>query len=250
MTAVRIVWHSVLVVLLTVVTQIGGLAWLWALLFRRRMAAFVVAYLALWAAAFVAAPIGGRVALSCWQDGPLQVHSWAYCATNRTYMQPELLDALTDVADKLQKRYPGATVQVLDAGFPFWDGFPLLPHLSHDDGQKVDLAFFYRRDGKSGGVRTPSPLGYFAFEPGPTDCPKVWPTMRWDLEWLQPVWPVMQLNDARTAHLVELLVADPRVGKLFLEPHLVARFGLQDPKIRFQGCRAARHDDHIHLQLW
>ncbi|KIT14546.1 hypothetical protein [Jannaschia aquimarina] len=49
--------------------------------------------------------------------------------------------------------------------------------------------------------------------------------------------------------LAWLMARDPRVGKVFLHPHLVARLDAADPKIRFQGCRAARHDDNIHLQL-
>jgi hypothetical protein len=43
------------------------------------------------------------------------------------------------------------------------------------------------------------------------------------------------------------LTADPRIGKIFIEPHLKQRFAPSEAKIRFQGCRAARHDDHIHL---
>ena len=36
---------------------------------------------------------------------------------------------------------------------------------------------------------------------------------------------------------------------LLLEPHLKTRLKLEKyDKIRFQGCRAARHDDHIHVQ--
>lgn len=46
-----------------------------------------------------------------------------------------------------------------------------------------------------------------------------------------------------------LLSRDPRIGKIFLAPHLAAKFGSDAPKIRFQGCAAARHDDHIHIQL-
>ena len=45
------------------------------------------------------------------------------------------------------------------------------------------------------------------------------------------------------------LSRDPRIGKIFLAPHLAAKFGSDAPKIRFQGCAAARHDDHIHIQL-
>ena len=39
-------------------------------------------------------------------------------------------------------------------------------------------------------------------------------------------------------------------GKILLEPHLAHRLGVEGrPNIRFQGCRAARHDDHIHVQI-
>ncbi len=39
------------------------------------------------------------------------------------------------------------------------------------------------------------------------------------------------------------------VEKIFVEPHLAERLGVQADTIRFQGCRAARHDDHIHMQV-
>ena len=41
----------------------------------------------------------------------------------------------------------------------------------------------------------------------------------------------------------------PDIGKDFIEPHLAKRLGATTSKIRFQGCKAARHDDHIHVQL-
>ncbi|MGL4321023.1 MAG: hypothetical protein ACRCS3_09185, partial [Paracoccaceae bacterium] len=65
----------------------------------------------------------------------------------------------------------------------------------------------------------------------------------------QGLWPDRPLDGPRTAALIRLLAADPRVAKVFVEPPLAAALGLSDPKIRFQGCRAARHDDHIHFQL-
>ena len=49
--------------------------------------------------------------------------------------------------------------------------------------------------------------------------------------------------------LAQTLLDDPRLGRMLLEPHLDQRLGLSDPRLRFQGCRAARHDDHIHIQL-
>jgi murein endopeptidase len=191
----------------------------------------------------------GRVALSCFDQGALQVQSWINCATNRSYVSPELKEVLEDTAKSVEAQFPGTVTLVLDGNFPFLVGFPLLPHLSHDDGEKVDLAFYYADDtGYRRGV-TKSPIGYFAFEPGPTSCPKVWPSLRWDFAFLQGMWPDLALDLGRTRAVLQILAADPRVGKIFVEPHLQQTLGVAEAKIRFQGCRAARHDDHIHFQL-
>ena len=74
--------------------------------------------------------------------------------------------------------------------------------------------------------------------------------MRWNFGALQPHWHDYELEPRRMVAVLEILTADPRIQKVFVEPHLLERFGLSDPKIRFQGCRAARHDDHIHLQVY
>lgn len=133
--------------------------------------------------------------------------------------------------------------------FRFFKGFPLLPHLSHDDGEKADLAFFYRGETVylHGAVR--SPIGYFAFEDGATNCTKRWPTLRWDFEVLQPLWKDHALEPDRTRAVLQIRALDEHVGSILIEPHLVDTFGASDDKIRFQGCRAARHDDHIDMQL-
>lgn len=245
----RIAGHGVVFVVLTALTQIGGLAWLIALFFRRRLLAFAVAYLALFGTALFIAPLFGRVGVTCWRDGPLQVHSWGYCLANRTFMAPELLNALEDAAEEVAGRYPGSVTLLLDASFPFGDGVPLLPHLSHDDARKADLAFYY--SGPEGYVPglTRSPVGYFAFEQGPTTCPEAWPTLRWDLDALQPWFRDVALERERTRYLVRRLAEDPRIGRMFLEPHLTSRLDVSSAKIRFQGCRAARHDDHLHVEL-
>jgi hypothetical protein len=245
----RFITNACAFLFLTILTQIGGIAWLVAMFFRRRLVAFMLAYVALTAAAVWIAPNFGRVALSCFDDGPLQVQSLMYCALNRHYVTPELRDVLIDTAEEMDRRYPGTETLVLDANFPFWDGFPLLPHLSHDDGEKVDLAFFYRDETGYLPGATRSPIGYFAFEPGPTECTPTWPTLRWDLDIFQPLWRDYELDTERMAAIMRLLANDKRVGKTFIEPHLVHLLQVSHPRIRFQGCRAARHDDHIHFQL-
>ncbi|WP_291729236.1 hypothetical protein [Leisingera sp. F5] len=245
----KVFGHLALFVLLTLFTQLGGAAWLAALCFRRRLAAFLFLYLGVSLAAVWGAPLFGRTALSCWDQGPLQVQSWVYCALNRNYVTPELAELLQDTAAAMDRAFPGTVTQVLDANFPVLPGFPLLPHLSHDDGRKADLAFFYSdAEGYAPGA-TRSPLGYFAFEQGPTDCPGSWLTLRWNMGLLQPLWRDLKIDASRTGHLLQILAANKRAGKIFLEPYLQDRLGVRSSKLRFQGCRAARHDDHIHLQL-
>ncbi|MEM7124392.1 MAG: hypothetical protein AAF563_24160, partial [Pseudomonadota bacterium] len=77
-------------------------------------------------------------------------------------------------------------------------------------------------------------------------------SLRWDMAWLQPLWPDLALDEQRNAAMLNWLTGPGRehgVTKIFLEPHLVERLGISDPMIRFQGCAAARHDDHIHIEV-
>jgi hypothetical protein len=149
----------------------------------------------------------------------------------------------------MAERHEGTVTIVLDGSFPFLDGFPMLPHLSHDDGEKIDFAFFYEKNGAYLPGATRSPIGFFAFEDGPTDCPSRRLTLRWDLDWLQPLWADYELDEERLRDLVQLLAEHSSIDKVLLEPHLTQRLGIRSAKVRFQGCRAARHDDHIHVQL-
>lgn len=61
--------------------------------------------------------------------------------------------------------------------------------------------------------------------------------------------PDWQLDQPRMTTALNWLANDPRSWKILIEPHIPQSLNLSHPKIRFQGCRAARHDDHIHLQL-
>jgi hypothetical protein len=244
----RYALHGAAVVGLTVLTQLGGVAWLLALAFRRRLPAFVIAYAAFWSGSQVAAPWFGRVPVPC-TGAELRAHSLVYCALMRNFVTPDLLDIAQDAAAVVASARPGTVTLALDGGFPFLDGFPLAPHLSHDDGEKLDLAFYYAEAGTYLPGRTASPLGYFAFEGGAETCPRAWPTLRWNMTWFRPLLRDLELEPDRTRRLIAALEADPRVAKIFVEPPLAARLGPSGGKSRFQGCRAARDDDHIHVQL-
>ena len=198
----------------------------------------------------VVAPHLGRVPLPCGGE-VLRMQSAFYCVTLRNFVTPEMRDVARDTAAAMARDYPGTVTLALDGGFPVgW--LPMWPHLSHGDGEKLDLAFYYSDDeGEYLPGRTASPIGYFAFEAleGAQACPEKPMSLRWRMGWFQPLVRDLRLEPGRTAAVVRLLLADPRVGKVFVEPPLAERLGLSGVKLRFQGCNAARHDDHVHLQL-
>ena len=267
--AVRAVAHIALIVLLTVLTQTGGLAYLFALIgarfFRRRAyartAIFAAIYIGLSLANTWIAPSFGRVPLPFFagESRVIAPTSPLYCLFNRHYVRPQLRDTAIELAAHMNPKFPDTITATLDGNFPYLNGFPLLPHLSHSDGRKLDLSFYYQDasgDYLPGGTR--SPIGYFAFEmprrgdPQPCGNKPSNAGMRWDLDWLQPLWPQHILDEPRMREAIRWLATTGRgrgVSKIFLEPHLARRLGVSGPTIRFQGCRAARHDDHIHFQV-
>ena len=87
------------------------------------------------------------------------------CILNRHYVRHELKENIQSVAKKMSKKYPNTILSYLDANFPFYNGFPLLPHLSHNDGKKLDVAFFYKSKlGEELNRKAPSLMGYGVFE--------------------------------------------------------------------------------------
>jgi hypothetical protein len=169
-----------------------------------------------------------------------------------------LLSLLTDLSRAVERSYPGTATLYLDANFPFINGFPLLPHLSHNDGLKLDIAYYYATpSGTYLPGETRSPIGYWAFEePGPGDpssCDsRTWLTLRWNMRLLQEHFPMRPLDQERTRVALRWLATEGQalgVERIFIEPYLAARLGVSSPLLGFQGCRAARHDDHIHIQI-
>jgi hypothetical protein len=270
----KMLGHGLAVVLLTVVTQVGGVAWLAALALRRAFAPrrpfrwplllllFLLCYLAASFAAEVVAERQDRIALPCGADDGrhLVMASRLYCLLNRNYVTTETYFLVDALAREMDERFSGTLTQILDAGFPLLSGFPLLPHLSHDDGRKVDLAFYYKdASGSYARGALASPLGYWGFTPPrpgePQPCAEDGGLLglRWNMGWFQPlVRDDVTLDEARTAAALRWLVAEGdgggRLDRILLEPHLKARLGVASDRIRFQGCGAARHDDHIHIE--
>ncbi len=256
--------------LLTVLTQVGGVI-LWVCLpilaqvpvpgrvKRKAVQAGVFGILYLAAILLVIpalASLNGRVPLpmAASQAVPLQPASALFYLLARNYVTPPLLNVLEWTTVAVVRQFPGTKVQYLDACFPFFNGFPMLPHLSHDDGKKVDLVFMYQ-DAQTGRPlsKPPSWIGYGAYEqPSAGEvqpCRGVTSPLRWNFDRLQPLFASARMDPVRTKVLVETLSREPAVQKILLEPHLKARMNIRSDKVRFQGCRAARHDDHMHVQL-
>jgi hypothetical protein len=257
--------HGAIALALTALTQVGGAIYLAALVIRSRLAilptrpraalalTFFGLYLALWFPVQATAPLGGRVGLPCSGD-ILRSASPLFCLAHRHYVRRELRDLAASMSKAVAERYPGTVTQTLDANFPFMDGFPMLPHLSHRDGRKLDVAFYYAsgEDYQPGALR--SAIGYWAFEePGAHEvqpCRGKQGALRWDQDWFQ-----LFTRDDLTAEPARLRVTltwlsqQPRSRRALLEPHLTRRLRLDPSFVRFQGCNAARHDDHFHIEL-
>jgi len=258
--------HLVLFVFLTILTQVGGIIYLIALfatLKAKKLRIFKRAVIFILLYCICCLFLIPRIALYFGREkiettDHLQAYSIFYILANRDYVKPELKLALQEIGLGLSKNYPDLTVVYLDANFPFFDGFPLLPHLSHNDGKKIDLAFIYADENGKVSNEKPSRSGYGIYETpadGERDQTKICKEQGyWQYDFTKYVSfgkrnSQLTLSDEATRKLISLILNQKQTSKLFLEPHLVDRMNLSHPKIRFHGCRAVRHDDHIHFQV-
>lgn len=197
----RLLIHGGLVLVLTLLTQVGGFIYVITLWGRRRVsfaksrfafaALFIVAYALAWLPIEKLAMLTGRVALPCLETSATPLSASAFsCALHRHYAKPELVTIASELARAVNDRFPGTLTRALDASFPFLDGFPLPPHLSHDDGEKLDLGFYYARNGAYRRAAMASPIGYWAFEHPrrgeAKPCGSESRGLRWDMEWFAP----------------------------------------------------------------
>ena len=277
-TAFSFLIQLIVISLLTVITQIGGIIYLInqpianrlnrKILkkrnrFFRSLASFSLLYLLV--TLFLVPPIAkqfGRVPLPWFASAevPLKPLNLSFCLLNRHYVRPTLKQELVLAAQKLDQTFKGTELVYLDANFPFLDRFPLLPHRSHHDGRKVDLAFFYKdAEGEMIHGDSPSLIGYGVCE-GPKKgeynttnaCENKGYWQYGALAEIVPQWSkdAYRFDSRRTRFMVKHFASRAKIGKIFIEPHLKTRLGLGAyNKIRFHGCPAVRHDDHLHVQL-
>lgn len=258
--------RTLLFVLLTALTQIGGLVYLislilcryWTFSFRyKKWAVFITLYVT---TTFVivpfVAPLLGREHIK--HEMGIRPTNYFTVLLNRNYVHPRLNDLLQHTSKALKKQNSTIEIRYLDANFPFFDSFPLLPHLSHNDGKKIDISLIYENKNGSISNAKKSFSGYGAFENPEKeehdqinlcksrgyfqyDFPKYLTFGQWNKD--------LKFSERGTKQFIEALLRHEHLGKLFIEPHLKKRMGLTDSRIRYHGCKAVRHDDHIHIQL-
>jgi len=267
-------WLGIILLLgvLTVLTQVGGIILLCSMLlcllskakgWRRwllQIGLFSILYLV--SGFFVvpyAAKSKGRVPLPLIEKEHVGPANKLTFFLFRNYVRTELKETTFQVANKLNEKYPQSRINYLDAGFPFYDGFPLLPHLSHDDGKKLDVSFFYRNESAEQTNKVPSFIGYGVCEEpvaGEEDRPAYCDKKGyWRYSFMRKITSQsgkqkLFFDAGRTKEMVDLYAKSAAIGKMFIEPHLMARLNLKSSKIRFHGCQAVRHDDHLHVQLY
>lgn len=267
--------HIVIVVLLILVTQVGGLIWIAVFGFfkyrnsnwskSKKLLSFLVIYVVIiFTIVPITARLGGRSMLPVFNE-QIQPHNLGYVLLCRNYVTLEMYETLQSISVSLPEPEKGTMViRYLDAGFPFIDGFPLLPHLSHDDGRKIDIAFIYNNENAIPDDSNPSLTGYGVYvvpkngvNPTVTGCEDAG---HWQYGYSKffgfETNSSITVNPEFTKYLIEEILNESRTQKLFIEPHLIPTFELdqlsqhQLSKIRFHGCHAVRHDDHIHFQIY
>ena len=262
----RILIHIIVFCLLTIVTQVGGIIYLISILLikkktnknrLKRLAIFSVLYLiTTYLIVPKIAPLFGREKIK--ETELIDAKFFFFTLANRNYVRPELNKSLQSISIELNKKHKGIKLIYLDANFPFIDGFPLLPHLSHNDGKKIDVSLIYEESNRKITNKKPSISGYGAFEePTSAEYNQISVCKKkgyWQYDFpkyltLGTINTDIKFSNRGTQDLANLIVRENSTGKLFIEPHLKTRLNLTSSKVRFHGCRAVRHDDHIHFQL-
>ena len=251
--------HLLIVIILTILTQIGGLVWLLSILISKQLKKkkryiFPLLYLVF---TFLVIPpiasLAGREQLPLMSES-LKPRNWIYPLLNRNYVTPELKTLLTDASSNLTKQ--NIAITYLDACFPFVDGFPLLPHMSHNDGKKIDLSFIYLdKEGKLTNSK-PSISGYGVYANDNLNTSNRYCKNKgyWQYDITKYITfgssDDLRFSPNHTKLLINQLLSYSATQKLFIEPHLKQSLSYGNhQKVRFHGCKAVRHDDHIHLQI-
>nr|WP_321406638.1 hypothetical protein [uncultured Carboxylicivirga sp.] len=265
-TALKFLFHFILFGLLTILTQIGGFVYLASLFIAKKIkkkvwyktsGVFILTY-TVFTFLFVPffASLNGRQRVI--SNANVEAVNLLTVWLNRNYVAVDMNKCISEISLELNKLNPDIKLRYLDACFPFFDGFPLLPHLSHNDGKKIDFSLVY--EDESGKIinKSKSNSGYGVFEDPKTneynqanvclkqgyfkyDFPKYLTLGQKNAD--------LHFSEKGTSDLMQVILLNKGIEKVFIEPHLKSRLGIIDSRVRFQGCKSVRHDDHIHIQI-
>jgi|SRR5690606_27610 len=264
-------FHITIIALLTILTQTGGIIYIVALLINPKFSkrvnskiSLLLRFLVLYSfVSFIITPplakVFGRVALPVFSNNNVKPLNIMTYLLNRNYVTPQLKKSIESVSEKMNREYPNTVICYLDANFPFYNGYPLLPHLSHNDGKKLDLAFLYKDNtGKEVNKTAPSFIGYGVYEKPKEGESNTSQTCTekgyWHYSILHKIVPQRNagkftFDEKRNRALINIIAKETATDKIFIEPHLKARMGITSNKIKFHGCHSIRHDDHIHFEI-
>ncbi len=250
--------------ILTVITQIGGIVYLlsfvisykWKTELRfKKLFIFLSLYLF---ATFLIVPylaeFFGRERIK--HTEKIRPTNYMTVLLNRNYVTPKLNNLLISTQKKLKNT--DIVISYLDANFPFVKGFSLLPHLSHNDGRKIDLSFIYEtKEGKITNKQK-SISGYGVFEapkPNEINQPEIcrkqgkWQYDKTKYLTFGKINKDLIFSEKGTKKLIISILKNNDLQKIFIEPHLKNRLKLYHSKVKYQGSWSVRHDDHIHIQV-
>jgi hypothetical protein len=180
---------------------------------------------------------------------------------NRHYVRPQIKTVALKISSEMGERHPNIRINYFDANHPFLKGYPLFPHLSHNDGKKLDLGFIYMdKEGKDLSDNTPSVVGYgISEEPingeynRPLECSRN--SKNWMYNFMRNIYPQAAkvdyiFNQQISKELINKFAKESSISKVLLEPHLKVRLKLNSTKIKQVQCGSVRHDDHFHVQIY
>jgi len=258
-------------VLLTIVTQVGGLFYLTGVLLykllkiKKKRSKILIVTIIYLSGSFSIVPFlakqNNRVPMPVFSKKTTHIapHRLFTVIAHRHYVKPEMKAMLLDVSEEMSAEFPGITIRYLDANFPLFKEFRMQPHLRHHNGKKLDVAFIWKKNnGRYTNVYW-SILGYgFSAKPNSneTSYPEICAEQgKWQYNIMEKLvpdqhWRKLEFAIPENRALVKKIARHRSTRKIFIEPHLKERLGLSaHDNIRFHGCWAVRHDDHLHIDL-
>ena len=283
MKALKITSIALLFILLTILSQVGGIILLlWLLIFRffkaklpkpwARRTINVFGFMAFYMLfnlliiPFLAG-IKGKARLPMSKSGNLAPVTYWTAIFMRNYITEEGKEKLLKIADEFAQKQPGLKVKYMDCNYPFYLPTPtipkgyiskkevetcpltegLIPHITHM-GDKADIALVYNDENGEPSNLTPTAIGYgSSVDPLPNETPIACDTWKYSLMY----HTLPNSNNGLSIDLSRELILTFRKylsTKIFFEKHLVERFKLKG-NFSDAGCESVRHDDHFHVKF-